>query len=133
MAGPRFSATLISAFAGMALLLTTIGVFGLVAYSVSQRFSEFGIRAALGARPPDLLVTAMWSAVTLTAIGVGLGLTAAVSLTRYAERYLYGIDRLDLPTFVSAGAIMLLVAVSAACIPARRAARIDPATALRYD
>jgi putative ABC transport system permease protein len=120
---PRFSATLIGVFSAMALLLAAISVFGLVAYSVSQRRLEFGIRAALGARPRDLTLTAVRSAVVLTAVGILGGLGAAVYLSRFVESYLYGIRRLDLPTFAGAAALMIVVACLAALIPARRAMR----------
>ncbi|MPY89737.1 MAG: FtsX-like permease family protein [Luteitalea sp.] len=133
VAGPRFSATLVSAFSAMALLLAGIGLFGLVAYSVSQRHQELGIRAALGARPWDLVVTITRSAVTLTAAGVAMGLVAGAYLTRFVESQLYAIEPLDVPTFVGAAALMLVVAGAAAYVPARRAARTDPMTALRYE
>jgi putative ABC transport system permease protein len=133
LAGPRFSATLISAFSGMALLLAAVGLFGLVAYTVSQRRQELGIRAALGALPKDLLLTAMRSAVSYTATGVLLGLATSIYLTRFVESQLYGISPLDAPTFLGAGALMLAVAGLAAYLPARRAARIDPMAALRYE
>ena len=133
VAGPRFSATLISAFSAMALLLAAIGLFGLVAYSVSQRRQELGIRAALGARPGDLVVTATRSAVGLTAVGVLVGLGAAVYLTRFVESQLFAVKPLDAPTFLGAAAVMLVVAGLASYVPARRAARVDPMTALRHE
>jgi putative ABC transport system permease protein len=133
LAGPRFSATLISAFSAMALLLAAIGLFGLVAYSVSQRSQELGIRAALGARPGDLVAATMRSAVALTAVGVVAGLAAAVYLTRFIESQLYEVKPLDPPTFLAAAAVMLIVAGLASYIPARRAAQVDPMAALRYE
>jgi putative ABC transport system permease protein len=133
LAGPRFSATLIVAFSGMALLLAAVGLFGLVAYSVSQRHQELGIRAALGALPKDLLLTAMRSALSFTAIGVLLGLAVSIYLTRFVESQLYGVSSVDAPTFLGAGALMLAVAGLAAYLPARRAARTDPMAALRYE
>jgi len=133
LAGPRFSATLTSAFSGMALLLAAIGVFGLVAYSVSQRLKEYGIRAALGARPRDLAATAMGSAVLLTAAGIAIGLAASMYLTRFVESQLYGIEALDPLTFLGAGTLMLGAAGMAAYLAARRATHVDPMTALRYE
>jgi putative ABC transport system permease protein len=133
LAAPRFSATLISAFSATALLLSAMGVFGLVAYSVSRRRKEFGIRAALGAGPRDLTFAAIWSAVALTAVGVVFGLAAAAYITRFVGSQLYAIKPLDLPTFIGAAAVMLVVAGLAAYIPAKRAACIDPMTALRYE
>ena len=133
VAGPRFSALLISAFSGLALLLAAVGIFGLVAYAVSQRFRELGIRAALGARPMDLMVTTMRSAVTLSAAGVVVGLLTSTFLTQAVESQLFGVQPLDVPTFVGAGVLMVCVAGCAAYLPARRAARIHPMTALRYE
>jgi putative ABC transport system permease protein len=133
VAGPRFAATLSSAFSVLALLLAATGIFGLVSYSVSQRLREFGIRAALGAQPGDLLSTALRSAVVSTAAGVGAGLAATVFLVRFVESQLYAVEALDLPTFAAAGAIMLSVAIFSAYLPARRAARVDPAATLRAE
>lgn len=131
VAGPRFAATLSSAFSALALLLAATGVFGLVSYSVSQRLREFGIRAALGAQPGDLLSAALRSAVISTAAGVGAGLAATIFLVRFVESQLYAIEALDLPTFAAAGALMLSVAILSAYLPARRAARVNPAVTLR--
>jgi putative ABC transport system permease protein len=133
LAGPRFSATLFSAFAANALLLAAIGVFGLVAYSVSQREPEFGIRAALGAHPRSLLVMVMRSTTVLTAIGLGAGVALAAYLTRFIKGQLYAIEPLDVPTFAAAVGVMLAVALLASWLPARRAARVDPLVALRYE
>jgi ABC-type antimicrobial peptide transport system permease subunit len=108
-------------------------LFGLVAYSVSQRRRELGIRAALGALPNDLLLTAIRSAASLTAFGVLVGLAASTYVTRFVESQLYGVSPLDAPTFFGAGSLMVVVAGLAAYFPARRAARIDPMTALRYE
>ncbi len=133
LARPRFSATLMSAFSATALLLAAIGLFGLVAYSVSQRRRELGIRAALGARPRDLVMTTMRSAVALTAIGIASGLMAGAYLTRFVASQLYAIRPLDLPTFAGAAIVMLVAAGVAAYVPARRAVRADPMTTLRYE
>jgi putative ABC transport system permease protein len=133
VAKPRFSATLFGAFSAVALLLAVIGVFGLVAYSLSQRQRELGVRAALGARPADLLATAMRSAVLLTAIGVAAGLLTGAYVTRFVEGELYGVEPLDVPTFVIAAAAMLVSAAVAAYVPARRAIAADPMVSLRYE
>jgi putative ABC transport system permease protein len=133
LAGPRFSATLMSAFSAMGLLVAVIGLFGLVTYSVSQRRQELGIRAALGARPGDLLLMAMRSALLLTALGIATGLSAGAWLTRFVERQLYGVEPLHAPTFVGAAILMLVAAGLAAYLPARRAVQTDPLTALRHE
>jgi predicted permease len=132
-AGPRFSATLISAFSFVALALAVIGLFGLVAYSVSQRQREFGIRMALGARPADLTATIMRAPILLTIAGIVLGVAASASLIRFVESQLYGITPLTAPTLAAAAAVMLLAAALGAYIPARSVARRDPSVALRYE
>jgi putative ABC transport system permease protein len=133
VAGPRFSATLISAFSAAALLLAAIGLFGMVAYSVTQRRRELGVRVALGAQPGDLIMTTIRSAITLTSVGVACGLAAGAYLTRLVKSQLYAIEPLDPPTFIVAAAVMLLTAAIAAYLPARRAARADPMQSLRYE
>lgn len=122
-----------TAFSATALLLAVIGLFGLVAYSVSQRHRELALRAALGARPRDLVVTTMRSAVALTAMGIVLGLIAGAYLTRFIESQLYAIEPLDVPTFAGAALVMMLMAGVAAYVPARRAVQTDPMTALRHE
>jgi putative ABC transport system permease protein len=133
IAGPRFSAALIGSFSATALILAAIGLFGLVAYSVSQRRQELGIRTALGARSADLIRTSMQSAIALTAIGIASGLAASAYLTRFVESQLYAIEPLDLPTFAAAAMVMLVAAALAAYLPARRAAHLDPMSALRSE
>jgi len=131
VAGPRFTATLISAFSAAALMLAAVGLFGAVAYSVTQRRRELGVRVALGARPGDLMITTMRSAVTLTAVGIASGLAAGAFMTRFVKSQLYAIDPLDPLTFTIAAAIMLTTAAVAAYLPARRAALADPMQSLR--
>jgi putative ABC transport system permease protein len=131
VAGPRFSAALVTTLSATALVLAAMGVFGLVAYSVSRRMKELGIRAALGAQPKDLALTTMRSALALTMSGVVIGLGFAAYAARFVEKQLYAVSPLDLTTFVGAAVVMAIVAAVAATIPARLAARADPATALR--
>jgi putative ABC transport system permease protein len=133
VAGPRFSAALIGAFSITAFTLAAIGLFGLVAYSVSQRRQEFGIRTALGARPRDLVMATVRSAVLLAALGILAGIAGGVYATRFVESQLYGIDARDVPTFAGAAVLMLVTAALAAIVPARRAAHADALAALRYE
>jgi len=133
IAGPRFNATLVGSFSAMAMILAVIGLFGLVAYSVSQRRRELALRVALGANSADLVATSMRSAMVLTTIGIVVGLSIAVYLMRFVERQLYAIDPLDVPTFAGAAILMIVTAGVAAYCPARRAAHADPMTALRYE
>jgi len=133
VAAARFSATLAGAFSVMAFVLAVIGLFGLVMYSMSQRRQELGIRAALGARPGELIVTSMRSAIALTGIGIVVGLAVGAYLTRFVESQLYAIEPLDVPTFAGAAFVMLSAAALAAYVPAWRAVRSDPMASLRYE
>ena len=132
-AGPRFNTTLIAAFSVVALILAVIGLFGLVAYSVSQRRRELALRMALGASAKDLLITSMRTAMVLAGLGVAAGLSTALSLTRYIEGQLYGIDPPHVPAFVGAAILMIATAGIGAYFPARRAAHADAMTALRCE
>jgi putative ABC transport system permease protein len=133
LAGPRFSATLASAFSAISMLLAAMGVFGLVSYAVAQRKHEFGIRIAIGARPSQLVAIATRSAIALTLVGVTSGLLIASYFTRFVENQLYAVAPLDRPTFIGAALLMLVVAGLAAGIPARRVLRTNPMTALRHE
>jgi putative ABC transport system permease protein len=131
LARPRFSATLIGAFSANALLLAAIGVFSLITYSVAQRQPEFGLRAALGADSRRLLFMVLNSTAALVGVGMGTGLVGALYATRLVASQLYGVDPLDVPTFVGSTMLMTLGAGVAAYLPARRASRVDPMVALR--
>ena len=131
VSGPRFNATLAGSFSALTIVLAVVGLFGLVAYSVSQRRQELGIRAALGASPRDLVAEVMRSAMLLTAAGIVTGLAIGAYLTRFVESQLYAIDPLDVRTFAGAAILMMLAAGAASYWPARRAARADPMKALR--
>jgi predicted permease len=129
--GPRFYTTLLAVFAAVGLALATIGVFGVMSYTVAQRAREISIRLALGAVPRDVLRMIVGRALGLSAVGLILGLAAAIALGRFIQGQLFGIALVDPVTF---GGVPLLLGVSAglACfIPARRATRLDPASALR--
>jgi putative ABC transport system permease protein len=133
LARPRFNAFLLSLFAGVALLLTAIGIYGVMAYSVAQRRHEIGIRMALGAQKSDVLRLIVGGGMRLTALGVIIGVAAAFALTRLLGNLLYGVPAFDSLTF---GAVVLLLAVIAflACwLPAQRATAVSPLVALRME
>lgn len=133
LAAPRLTATLFTAMSAVAMGLAAIGLFGMVAYSVSRRIPELGLRAALGARPRDLVAATTRAALVATATGVAAGLAAGLYLTRFVRHQLYAVDPFDVPTFALAAILMLMVAAVAAYVPARRAATLDPMAALRHD
>jgi ABC-type antimicrobial peptide transport system permease subunit len=125
--------SLLLVFAGLALILATVGLYGVIAYSVSQRTREMGIRLALGAGQPAVLRLVMSQGARLTMAGVIAGLVAAAALTRVMVSMLYGVSALDPITFVCVGGVLGLVAVFATYFPARRATRVDPVVALRAE
>jgi len=133
VARSRFTTLLLSCFAALALALACIGVYGVMSYSVMQRTQEIGIRLALGAQPADVLRLVLGQGVRLAATGVALGVLAALSLARLMNTLLYGIGARDPRTFIAAAALLAFVALLACYIPARRAMRLDPMTALRYE
>jgi putative ABC transport system permease protein len=131
--GPRFQTILLAAFSGLALALAAVGIYGLVSYSVAQRTHEMGIRGALGASVPDLLRLVLRSGLTLTILGLIFGLVGSLALTRLLESLLFGVGVRDPFTMAVAGAILIVVSLLACYVPARRAAKVDPAVALRYE
>ena len=131
--GTRFNATLLSLFGFAALALTAVGVYGVVAYSVVERTREIGIRVALGATPRDVAGMVMSQVMAMTAVGIVLGFIGAVFVTRFLAGLLYGIRPGDPLTLVGAATILGLVALAACYLPTRRAMRVDPMVALRYE
>lgn len=133
LARPRFNAMLLSIFAGTALLLTAIGIYGVLAYSVSQRTSEIGIRIALGAGRSSIFRLVVGQAMVLVAISLVVGVAGAYGATRFLSSLLYGVGASDPVTFITIVLIVSVVAFLAAWLPARRATRVDPIVALRSE
>jgi predicted permease len=131
LALPRLYAFLLGGFATLALLVAGVGLFGVLSYVVAQRTRELGIRAALGARPRDLLGLVLRQGLGTTMVGLAVGLVTAGVLMRFVTTLLYGVSATDLPTYVGVAALLLVVAGAACIVPARRAARLDPLRALR--
>lgn len=129
----RLTMWLLGAFAGVALLLAVIGIYGAIAYSAAQRTQEVGIRMALGAQRGDILRLVVGQGLVLTLVGVALGVLGALALTRVMKGMLFGVTATDPATFVGVALLFMAVGLIASYIPARRAARIDPMMALRME
>jgi len=133
LAPSRFRSALVGAFAAFAMILAALGVYGVMAYTLTCRTSEIGIRVALGARPAQVMALMIGRALRLSLTGVAVGLFAALWLARFLKGLLFGVGAADPPTFVAAGLILICAALAASYIPARRAMKLDPMTALRQE
>jgi putative ABC transport system permease protein len=133
VAQPRFNVVLVSAFAGLALALAGLGIYGVVSYSVAQRVREIGIRLALGASRAEVVRLVTGEGLRLAGAGIGVGLLGAAAATRLLEALLFEVRPLDLMTFLGSGVVLAAIALLASAVPAARAGRVDPAAALRGD
>jgi len=133
VAKPRWYAILVGSFAGLALLLAAVGIYGVVAYAVGQRTNEIGIRMALGAGRADILRMVLLGGLRAPLCGVVIGLSVGALASKVLASFLYGITPLDLTTYCAAAALVVVVAVAAAYFPARRATAVDPMVALRWE
>jgi putative ABC transport system permease protein len=133
VAQPRFYTFLLGAFAAVALLLATLGVYGVIAYAVSQRTREFGIRIALGATAGDVSRVVVGHGVVLALIGMAIGIAAALVTTRAIRSLLFDTPAMDPITFVGVAVVLSGAAILASWLPARRAARVDPVIAMRAE
>ena len=129
----RFSALLLGIFSGLALALAAVGIYGVMAYAVAGRTREIGVRMALGAQPRNVLALVMRDAIIVTGSGIALGIAGALAATRVLGSQLYGVGTTDVPTFAAVSMLFAAVALLASYVPARRAMKVDPMVALRYE
>jgi predicted permease len=133
LARRRFTLTLLGSFAGLALFLAMVGVYGVISYTVSQRTQEFGIRMAVGAQRRQVLSMVMRQGIKIAAIGLCLGIVCALALTRTLHSLLFDVSATDPLTFIGICGLLMLLATAACLVPAYRATRVDPMQALRYE
>src|SRR5262249_25005012 len=129
----RLAAGLLTVFGGIALLLATVGIYGVIAFSVARRTREIGVRIALGARSGDVLRMVVGQAVALSLIGVAVGIGGALALTSVVQGMLFGVKATDPVVYAGTSVLLIGMAAAAAYVPARRAARLSPSIALRYE
>ncbi len=133
VASERLNLTLLSLFAGLALVLAIVGIYGVMSYSVTQRTQEIGIRMAIGARPRDVFTMILGQGMKLALLGIAIGLVGAYLLTRLMASMLFGVAPTDLPTFAAISAVLVAVTLLACYLPGRRATKVEPTVSLRYE
>src|SRR6185503_5289684 len=133
VASRRLSMSLLAAFAVVALLLASMGLYGTLSYSVAQRTQEIGIRSAMGAQPGDIFKLVVGHGMKLTLAGIGFGLAGSLALTRVLSTFLFGVSATDPVTYAGVAALLVCIALLACYVPARRASKVDPIVALRYE
>jgi putative ABC transport system permease protein len=133
LAQRRLNMTLLAFFAVVAALLAAIGIYGVMGYAVTQRYHEIGIRMTLGAEPADVLRMVVSDGMKLAAFGLAIGLVASIVVMKYLDSQLYGVKARDPLTFIGVVALLAVVALAACYFPARRATKVDPLVALRYE
>ena len=129
----RFSMTLVGLFAGLALVLSIVGIYAVVSYSVAERLHEMGLRLALGARPSNLLAMVLGEGFRLVTAGLALGIAGALAVTRFLDALLFGVHARDAATFAGVAVVLSMAALLGCLVPALRAMRVDPMMALRAE
>jgi putative ABC transport system permease protein len=129
----RFSMVLLALFAGLALTLAAVGIYGIVAYSVTERTHEIGVRVALGAQRRDVMAMVVGQGMAMTLVGTAIGVAASAALARLMSSLLFGVSAVDPATFVAIPLLLIAVALAACYVPARRAMRVDPLQTLRAE